>query len=953
MVQNFTPSWKSVLETANKANLVKSPQVAAVLGSKIDAINGQGQGVILDATSSIGGLSGDQLASRIATPVASVFELIALKTAPSLVYLQSWDGTANTQDGGGLLRKVATAGTMDAGTVFVTDGGATYVRTGITRGLDPAWFGAVGDGKSHPASEIFSSLADLQKFFPDAYSLNQERDWLALQAVSLDVRGLSCVPRHYVMANAQVAQDDNPLTWISGITRGHGTDSVLDFSALVPVTTAREFISNSTFSDTSGAGWINASVYAPYSFTATTFNTGAAVYTDPASASNFTGSLSGGTLTVSNFTGSPPLAIGDTVYDASGALNGAKITAFGSGTGGNGTYTLSDAGTTLQGVSMNTSGGHYSQFGQQLTLDPGYYTIAVDWEATLGASYANGNYQPPTLDLRLFGNGPGNGGSPWGDNFVSVMPSNLVDATSPVTGTMTFIFSVKERGTAYPTLGISGYMNCKVTRFSVTNLNRNCAIVATRDGSPEHYPRMIPMGGFRIIGPGFSTPVTAIWWNSFENTDGTVLNLREVQVEDFGTGLLFQNGAYLTEFWDVTVLGCTLCMSFPPGSFNAGENYRFYGGAFSNSGCILDNSGAAEFSFYGTTLDYSDEIIRNNTGRVDIIGVHMEMQGSSSMDKPLYHCKGSGSINVYGGMFLGAGNAANYKGTPIYLEDNLSVMSMRGTQVYNLTGPDDKAVRGPGQFKPFDIINTGNPNMGSVANANSDTLGLAGQFISQPSSVLCDDGIGLPGGLMSEDAPSIDQWNTTVASVVPSTDHTYGDGKFCLKVTTQGNGKNDRITVAVPIRKWAAGSFSVSILFPFDMESGAASTTSAGTGNVASTYLADSDTGSDGRKSAVVYARTFWASVIGSDQFGRARFGGADKFAGESDFRLTAAGNTDWMTAGFAAGYLGLPKTGSETDLSMNAAGAPSFATHLVFVLETQSLPATTFYIGAFKGNAV
>lgn len=968
---NFTPPWRSASETGNQSDVVKSTEVAAAIGKKIDAINGQGRGVSLDATSSVGGVTGSQLAAQVATPVASVFDFIALKTTPMLVYLQSWDGTDATVEACGLFRLASKTNPngvkTDGGVDFITASGAYYTRTGVVNGADPAWYGAIGDGTSHPASQTFQSLAALQVFFPSAYSLNQERDWLAVNACTSNPRGVNSPKRHYILANAAVAQDDYPLIWISGIVKGSFGDSTLDFTALQPVTTVIEHMPDSDFTATDNIPWQNAWVYPPTELTNTVFSGnagGGAVYTDPASMAKWTGTVANGTMTVTNFKGAPPLAVGDTVYDSLSLLKGVTITAYGTGTGGNGTYTISDSTTTItagQNANFANATGGFTQFGQKVTLDPGFYTIALDYEITLGASIKNGNVQPVNLGIYFGKTGPFDpGGSDFGDGSVGLSNPTL-DETVPVKGTLTFDFSVVGKpGTAFPSCSMSGYGNLRVTRFSITTLHKNTAIYATRDGALEHYPNPLPVESVRIYGPGSSSGVRGIWYNSFQNTDGTIMNMRLANVQGFQNGMLFQNGAYLSEYWDCSVSGCSICLNFPPGSINAGENFRWYGGGLANAeGAMVSNPGNGEFTFFGTTLDYSNQCIANNAGRVDIIGCHMEMNGPGVANRPLFHCIGSGTINVKGGMFLGAGNADTYQWPPVQLDTNMAAMTFDGTQVYNLTCQDGRALSGPGTLKLKNVINTGNANIGTFANASSDRLGLAGQFFTQKKSLLCSDGIGLIGGLYSDVVAPVDRWTSETASVTPSTDFVFGKGDFSLKCVTQGQSRNDRVVLCVPLSLYETGNYTIQVLFPNDMSSSSdptqqiRSTTRGGTGNVATTYdgYSPTDTGKDGKPNAVVYARAILTSIVGYDAFGRPIFGGTDRFAGETDLRLTQAGNTDWMLAGFACAYLGLPGKTDPDDINNYAAGAPAFATHVAIVLDTESLPATTYYIGAFMGN--
>ncbi|MBS0982135.1 glycosyl hydrolase family 28-related protein [Gluconobacter cerinus] len=49
---NFVPNWRSYTQTRNPADLVHSPDVAAIIGRKVDAINGQAQGLSVSAGAS-------------------------------------------------------------------------------------------------------------------------------------------------------------------------------------------------------------------------------------------------------------------------------------------------------------------------------------------------------------------------------------------------------------------------------------------------------------------------------------------------------------------------------------------------------------------------------------------------------------------------------------------------------------------------------------------------------------------------------------------------------------------------------------------------------------------------------------------------------------------------------------------------------------------------------------
>ncbi|MBS1052820.1 hypothetical protein [Gluconobacter kondonii] len=946
MVQNFTPPWKSVVDTGVLADLVKSTQVAAALGNKVDADGGQSirqsiQSGTIDAASTLDGASvADVLASSIRASVASIAEFLALTISPAAVMLTSWDGTDLRRGAAGLFVRSSEAGVSDFGTIIVTAGGTTYRRV-YQGGLNPQWFGAVGDGNSHKLSGYFSTLAEAQAVFPIAYSLDQEFDFVAIQTVCNSGQGISSPALHYIMCNDAVALDDNPLIWISGTSFGDFTNSILDFTALKAVNTVMEYIDDPTFATGNASGaFVNASIYSPAQITDVVFEKGMAVYTDPANATQITGSVSGGVLTVTAMTGNPDIKVGDPLYDSQWKLGTqTTITGFGTGTGRTGTYTLSNTTATIAASdnnNMSTATGHWNQFGQKLTLPKGAYTFEIEYSCTLGGSYAMLNSQPGSIGLGVNSGSPGSGQSSWVMQGPSVTLSNLSDVL--VTGSISVPLYVPEDSTQFVVVSVSGYVNATFTRFSVTKLNRNTAVLSTRDGATEHYPLGLLTKGFSINGPGRDSGLTGIWYNSYENIDGTVQSFQTGSVNSFGVGINYGSGAYLSEYWDFSVGDCGVCVQFLQGSINAGENYRWYGGSLGNSACIINNPGGGEFTFYGTSLDYSDQCIINNAGRIETHGCHMEMMGPSAYDKPLYHCKGSGAIICHGGMFLGAGNHANFSGPPVFLETNMSQMIFHETQLYNLTCADGRALRGPGQLKIRSSVNTGNANVGTYNNWTSDPLGLAGFFIPQSKSVLTlNGGVGLTGGLYSEDVAGIDQWTSQGASAALSTDYMFNGYPASLKVQTQGQSRNDRIVICVPIEKYQSGNIALNVLFPYDLSTGAVS--------------ANDVMPTDDADLAVLYFRTFFVQVIGSDQFGRATFGGANLFCGEDDIHVPKAGYTKWLSHGTSPGYLGNPGTPGELETDATGAGAPAFATHVALILDTESLPKCTFYIGAVTAN--
>ena len=141
-------------------------------------------------------------------------------------------------------------------------------------------FGAIGDGNSHPANTLYSTLAALQAKYPFATSLNQELDYLGWQA-ALNAGGqVISTPNHYIMCNSN-SDSQSPLTVISGKSWVDGYGAKLDFSAMTAQSSSEHFITNYNFANS--LNWTNASIYTSNQILNAVFGSGAAIVTDSSS----------------------------------------------------------------------------------------------------------------------------------------------------------------------------------------------------------------------------------------------------------------------------------------------------------------------------------------------------------------------------------------------------------------------------------------------------------------------------------------------------------------------------------------------------------------------------------------------------------------------------------------------------------------------------------------------
>lgn len=99
---------------------------------------------------------------------------------------------AGDNGGGNFYYDENSVATDDGGLVFKptsVSGAGRWIRLYNSRGVNPKWFGAVGDGSSHPLSGYFATLAAAQAIYPSAAALTDEIDGVAIQSAINAIKG--------------------------------------------------------------------------------------------------------------------------------------------------------------------------------------------------------------------------------------------------------------------------------------------------------------------------------------------------------------------------------------------------------------------------------------------------------------------------------------------------------------------------------------------------------------------------------------------------------------------------------------------------------------------------------------------------------------------------------------------------------------------------------------------
>jgi hypothetical protein len=468
-------------------------------------------------------------------------------------------------------------------------------------------------------------------------------------------------------------------------------------------------------------------------------------------------------------------------------------------------------------------------------------------------------------------------------------------------------------------------MNLSIANFDIQPYIPNAAIVATRDGAAEHYPIVQPMMGLQLTGPGSSSGVTGILYKSFSNLDGNVVSFDKTTVTGFGTGLMLEDGAYLTEFVDFNTIGCGIGVYYA-GGVNSGENFRFYGGGFTNGGIGISNPAGGEFTLYGSAIDYNTQAIVQNSGRIELHGVHAEMNMPVTAGFPLFQCINGGRISWFGGMFLGAGAVAQAPEPPFNMASAYSTMAFFGTEIYNIQSAVGVACSGAGVIHTYGVRWAGNPNVFAISAAVAmDILGGAGRFEvgSNPAKASDPAGVNLIGGIWPEGGTVTGPWTNSDMPAAISTAYAHSGSRSLAFAKSRGNSINDEVMILFPVRE---GQFVIpSFWWLMPQAAG------AGTGT------------------APLYVRMYWVQVIGYDAYSRPILNSvACEFRGEHDITINLAGSTTWSQWAYPTPY-----NTDSTDASANVSpGAPVWATHFMLLFDTESLPAMTFYLDDIVANA-
>lgn len=143
----------------------------------------------------------------------------------------------------------------------------------------PFYYGAIGDGLSHKAREFYDTLEDLQAVYHFAVSLDQEMDYLGLQAAHDSGRRVVCDKHVFIIYNLD-GDPQVPLRFVSGINNMDLGGSELWMFALRPKALSPSDFLNDNYDFAGSGSWENATHYGPGQLINATFGGGKATMID-------------------------------------------------------------------------------------------------------------------------------------------------------------------------------------------------------------------------------------------------------------------------------------------------------------------------------------------------------------------------------------------------------------------------------------------------------------------------------------------------------------------------------------------------------------------------------------------------------------------------------------------------------------------------------------------------
>ncbi len=270
---------------------------------------------------------------------------------------------------------------------------------------------------------------------------------------------------------------------------------------------------------------------------------------------------------------------------------------------------------------------HFGQFGQEVTIPAGYWTVRARVAMSEGAS--GGFRGGRIMGMGFYKDGPGVGGWDWGDPLYPISAAGAT-AASPFDGWIEMEVYAAAEVTAWFTF--SGF-NCdwevQEARISPMLLNYAIWCSGDYDGSGYTFDETI-FSNCQIFGPAtgdlrdYTGPaIDGVLHKSFVADERA--SFERVHIRNFRRGVVISDNNYLNRHEACSIGNCVETIYFKPGSRNAGENMRFTNCVLFNSDLAINADGGGEWNFVNCSIDYCRRLVYGNRGAlINLHGHHFE-----------------------------------------------------------------------------------------------------------------------------------------------------------------------------------------------------------------------------------------------------------------------------------------------------------------------------------------
>jgi hypothetical protein len=210
-----------------------------------------------------------------------------------------------------------------------------------------------------------------------------------------------------------------------------------------------------------------------------------------------------------------------------------------------------------------------------------------------------------------------------------------------------------------------------------------------------------PLDGIDLFGTRGTGNVGILLKGDTLQTAVQWIDCPNVNIQQFGTGIKFEENSHQIQFSSLTITRCDTCFHVADGT-NAGERITIVGGTLSDSTlCVLMECTSGSIKLTNVSLDYSDKYIKVTGGRVTMVGGHIENGADVGYSIEVYG--NAGFIQLIGTELLPGSRTSTFFG---YSDStvNLGGITIRDCHIFGSNYMMHTLIAGTGKVVASNVI---------------------------------------------------------------------------------------------------------------------------------------------------------------------------------------------------------------------------------------------------------